>query len=392
MSDVIKDYTILSDVNPYSDANYTQPTGSINGRIFSGRFVSTTTGNSVYLLNAAPSRIGGEYICTVKIGEFTGDSSASRGQAIMATNGDGYFTLVRSFDLRVYKTTAGAGVTTLTQIGSTIPLTAVDGDDFLFAYNPSNGAMRCLQNGVSRFTATDSTHAAVDFRLGVLSRAALGRIRSFTASGISVFTVTSINGGSPITSSQSAVAAITTGFTGLPTTITTNATGVTCGTITGTTNAPAWVQPIRTDGAIFPKSGTVVTYTFTNGSETASGTQTIIKDANQTKVVVASPINDDITCLFGAIFAATGRSAANDDEVYHTVPAGMSDLVINPDGTMSVTNAGTFPCWIWTAATGINYYYWVTITESGVVIGGGLTSSGLTVSGLTIAGLTSSGL
>lgn len=206
------------------------------------------------------------------------------------------------------------------------------------------------------------------------------------------YLVTSINGGNPITSSQSAVAAITTGFTGLPTTITTNATGVTCGTISGTTNAPTWVQTVRTDGAVFPKSGTVVTYTFTNGAETANGDQTINKDADQTAVIVASPINDDITCLFGAIFAATGRTAANGDEVYHTVPAGMSDLVVNPDGTMEVTNAGTFTCWVWTIATGVNYYYSVTITENGVVIGGGLTSSGLTVSGLTIAGLTSSGL
>lgn len=387
MADVIEDYTILADVNPYTDADFTQPTGSINGKIVSGRFVATTTGNSIYLLNTAPSLISGEYICTVKIGEFTSDASASRGQAIMGTNGDGYFTLIRSTDLRVYKTTAGGGVTTLTQIGSTISLTVVDTDDFLFAYNPSTGAMRCLQNGVSRFTATDSTHAAASFRLGVLSRTVLGRIRTFTASGIAVFAVTSINGGTPITSSQSAVAAVTTGFTGLPTTITTNATGVTCGTISGTTNAPTWVQTVRTDGAVFPKSGTVVTYTFTNGAETANGDQTINKDADQTAVIVSSPINDDTTCLFGAIFATTGRSAANGDEVYHTVPVGMSDLVVNPDGTMEVTNAGTFTCWVWTIATGVNYYYSVTITENGVVIGVGLTSAGLTVSGLTSSGL-----
>lgn len=54
---------------------------------------------------------------------------------------------------------------------------------------------------------------------------------------------------------------------------------------------------------------------------------------------------------------------------------------------MEVTNAGTFDCWVWTIATGVNYYYSVTITENGVIIGGGLTSAGLTVSGLTSPGL-----
>ena len=392
MADVLLDFTPLSDVNPYVNASWIKPTGSIDGKIVSGRFVSSNVTNAIYLYDGTPTPIANEITVNVVIGEFTGDASASRGSAIMASNGDGYFILIRSTDLRVYKTTAGGGANTLTQIGSTATITAVDSDDFLFGYNTSTGAIRVLQNGVSRFTATDTTHIAAALKLGVCSRSAVGRVRSVTAHGITVYSVTSINGGSPITSSQSAVAAITTGFTGLPTTITTNATGVTCGTISGTTNAPTWVQPVRTDGAVFPKSGTVVTYTFTNGAETASGNQTINKDADQTAVIVASPINDDITCLFGAIFAATGRTAANGDEVYHTVPAGMSDLVINPDGTMEVTNAGTFDCWVWTIATGVNYYYSVTITENGVVIGGGLTSYGLTVSGLTIAGLTSSGL
>ena len=206
-------------------------------------------------------------------------------------------------------------------------------------------------------------------------------------------TVTSINGGNPFTASQTTSSAVTTGFTGLPSSITSNVTGLTFSGIGGTTNSPTFTKSVRTDGAVYPKDGVTATVTFTNGAESASTTISCNKNADETEVVVASPINDDITCLFGAIFAATGRSAANDDEVYHTVPAGMSDLVINPDGTMEVTNAGTFDCWVWTLATGVNYYYSVTITESGgVVINGGLTSSGLTSIGLTRVGLTSSGL
>lgn len=300
----------------------------------------------------------------------------------------GFSLIVKNTSTTLRKEVAGAAGTTIATLSTTNTANATFSMDF----NDSTGAITVKKDGATVLTGTYTDTPTLKLGLQSFRSGNAQSYNSVTIDYTPAQTITSINGGSPITSSQSAVAAITTGFTGLPTTITTNATGVTCGTISGTTNAPTWVQTVRTDGAVFPKSGTVVTYTFTNGAETASGNQTINKDADQTAVIVASPINDDITCLFGAIFAATGRTAANGDEVYHTVPAGMSDLVVNPDGTMEVTNEGTFDCWVWTAATGVNYYYSVTITENGVVIGGGLTSSGLTSSGLTIAGLTSSGL
>lgn len=309
--------------------------------------------------------------------------SSEWGLCFLNNSRTGFSCLITNTTIKLRKEVAGSGGAQISAFSVANTANAT----FILEFDDTTGAINVKKNGTSVLTGTYTD--TPNLYAGIQSYSSLGTqsFSTFQLDYTPAQTVTSINGGSPITSSQSSVAAVTTGFTGLPTTITTNATGVTCGTISGTTNAPTWVQTVRTDGAVFPKSGTVVTYTFTNGAETANGDQTINKDADQTAVIVSSPINDDTTCLFGAIFATTGRSAANGDEVYHTVPVGMSDLVVNPDGTMEVTNAGTFTCWVWTIATGVNYYYSVTITENGVVIGVGLTSAGLTVSGLTSSGL-----
>lgn len=377
MSSVNIDFTVLSNVNPYVPPTDWLSVGQVQARILAGAFVSTAVSNAVYIYDRAPT---GLLTSSVVLGSIGSDSL---GIAFCSSAGTGYQLLLRSYDARLFKVVAGV---LGSQVGSTYSGTFALNDVVLGTLDTGTGGFVFSKNGTQFTTFTDTTYST-GLRAGIHSRSTTAPIKSVTVSDYLLQSVTSINGGSPITSSQSAVAADTTGFTGLPTTITTNATGVTCGTISGTTNAPTWVQPVRTDGAVFPKSGTVVTYTFTNGAETANGNQTINKDADQTAVIVASPINDDTTCLFGAIFAAMGRSAASGDEVYHTVPVGMSDLVVNPDGTMEVTNAGTFTCWVWTIATGVNYYYSVTITENGVVIGVGLTSAGLTVSGLTSSGL-----
>lgn len=207
-------------------------------------------------------------------------------------------------------------------------------------------------------------------------------------------TVTSINGGSPIPAGKTGVASVTTGFTGLPTTITTNASGVTCSSIGGTTNAPTFTLSDRVDGGLYPKSGTSVNFTFTNGSETAVGAQTVVKKATETVVLISSPLFVANT-LAQAILTQAGLTVATGYQFYHTT---YSDLVIGSDTDFTVTDAGSFDLWLYVNAgadAGKNYYFAVTIAESGDVVvtgGGGLTSTGLTSSGLTLPGLTSSGL
>ena len=179
--------------------------------------------------------------------------------------------------------------------------------------------------------------------------------------------VTSINSGSPITAGQVGVASVSTGFTGLPVTITTNASGVTCSGIGGTTNAATFNVSDRVDGGLYPKSGTSVNFTFTNGAEADSIATTVVKKATETLVAISLPLFA-VNTLAQAILAQTGRTVATGDEFYHTI---YSDLVITADTDFSVTNAGSFELWLYVNAggdAGKNYHYVVTITESGAVI------------------------
>lgn len=205
-------------------------------------------------------------------------------------------------------------------------------------------------------------------------------------------TIDSINGGGAITAGQTGIAATSSGFSGLPNTITTNASGVTCSNIGGTTNAPTFTISDRVDGGFYPKSGTSVSFTFTRSTEIASASQTIVKKSTETAVVISSPFLS-LNTIGNALLLQAGRTIVTGDEFYHTT---YSDLVITQDSDFTVTDAGSFDLWLYVSSgvdAGKNYYYRVTITESGsVVIAGSLTSSGLTSVGLTSAGLTSAGL
>jgi len=257
-----------------------------------------------------------------------------------------------------------------------------------------NGA-QVIQQTISTFNT--ATKVGMLARSGALTTVITAANVTYTDPAI----ITSINGGSPIPAGKTGVTSVATGFTGLPTTITTNASGVTCSNIGGSTNAATFDMSDRVDGGLYPKSGTSVNFTFVNGGESAVGTQTIVKKATETAVIIASPLFTANT-LAQSILDQTGRTIADGDEFYHTalvkaVPDGnASDLVISANTDFEVTDAGSFDLWLYVsigADAGKNYYYAVTITESGdVVIAGGLTTRGLTVSGLTIAWLASSGL
>ena len=213
---------------------------------------------------------------------------------------------------------------------------------------------------------------------------------------ISLITIDSINGGSPITAGQTGIAIIASGFTAKPTAVTaTYAAGAKSIAATidsgGTaTNFNISIQD-RIEAEDWPLNGDTLTFTFTYLSESASGTQTLVKKADEVVLTVSGGITSD---------PATWTYWLNDDGF--TVEGGehvydpYGDLVLTADGGGSATNAGTFTSWFrpatGTGAGNVYAYTWV-ITEAGISpAGSGLTSSGLTVSGLTIAGLTSAGL
>jgi hypothetical protein len=157
----------------------------------------------------------------------------------------------------------------------------------------------------------------------------------------------------------------------LPTSITTSV-GVTCSNIGGTTNAPTFDINYPTNGSIYPKSGTSVLFTFTRGTEISSASQVVTKRADETEIILSSPVTDNTTYVAGAILAQTGRTLATNDVVDYIVPPGMPDLVMAADSGITVTNAGTFEMRVYINAgvdAGKNYFYTVTVAAGGAVIG-----------------------
>ena len=382
MATIVLNFAGVPNTNPYPiQAGFTD-VGAANVQVFANEWAgNNSSANSLWKCSTLPNV--DQFSLYITSGTT---SAAARGFAFFNSSGNGFMFIARNTDVRVF---ALASYALSASALATYGITLATNDVIRCDVTQSTGTYVVKQNGTTCGTFINTTYTSGLYG-GILSRT--GGIKDFTLEYTPPYAVTSINGGSPFTASQTSGTASLTGFTGVVTGIACDLTGLSFSGIGGTATDPTFTKSVPVDGAVYPKRGSTATLTFSKGAETANGTILINKDTDQTAVIVASPINDDTTCLFGAIFAATGRSAANGDEVYHTVPVGMSDLVVNPDGTMEVTNAGTFACWVWTIATGVNYYYSVTITENGVVIGGGLTSSGLTVSGLTIAGLTSSGL
>lgn len=179
-----------------------------------------------------------------------------------------------------------------------------------------------------------------------------------------LYLITSINSGSPITANQTTVASVTTGFTGLPVTITCNLAGITCSLISGTTNAPTFVKSQRVNGSPWPAFGTTATFTYVNGSESASGTQVIQKEAGDVVYTFSGVITDDPASI-GYWLTQDGFTVEGGEHSY--TPYG--DLVLTADGGGSATNAGTFTSWFrpstGTGAGNVYYYEWV-VTEAGI--------------------------
>lgn len=367
MTTVVLSFAGVPNTNPYPvQAGFTDrgaATAAVSSNEWTG---NNSSANTLWECNTNPS------VDSYSVYITSGAAGANaRGFAFFNSSGNGFMFIARSTDIRVFAlATYALSGTALATYGITLSTNDVIRCDI----TQSTGTYVVKQNGTTRGTFINTTYTS-GLVSGILSRA--GNIKDFTLEYTPAYSVTSINGGSPFTASQTASSAVTTGFTGLPTSITSNVTGLTFSNIGGTTNAPTFNKSVRTDGAVYPKDGVTATVTFTKGSETASITIACNKDADETEVIVASPINDDVTTLFGAIFAATGRSAASGDEVYHKIPSAMLtngvDTIspadaISPNGEMQFYNAGTFTCWVWTNATGVNYYYSVTITESGEVV------------------------
>jgi len=315
--------------------------------------------------------------------------SVSIGAAIVDINGNGYMAINTgtASSLRLFLVVASqlSGSALVT-----VNLPMVTGQRIMLrrTISPSNN-YEILVDGVSQ--GSYNAPATYDPKYGAcVSR--YGSVRQVDLYYTPNQTVTSINGGNPITANQTTVSSVTTGFTGLPTSITCDLAGITCSSIGGTTNAPTFVKSQRVNGQPWPLNGATATFTYVNGSESASGTQVIQKEAGDVVYTFSGVINDDPASI-GYWLTQDGFTVEGGEHSY--TPYG--DLVLTADGGGTVTDAGTFTSWFRPAAgtgAGNVYYYEFTINDGGITpsSSGGLTSAGLTSSGLTRVGLTSSGL
>lgn len=181
----------------------------------------------------------------------------------------------------------------------------------------------------------------------------------------STATITSINGGSPITRGQTNIPIVTAGFTGTPV-FTANIAGITFGATSGSNNS--WTVSVSdfADSVLYPSLPVAITVTGTDGPKYSTLASNVTKLAAETKLVLSSPVYSSATYL-GSVFAANAHTPVTNDEVYWQVISGLSGLVINADTGLSFATNGVLDCWHRVAADSKVYYYHVTIS-SGVIV------------------------
>jgi hypothetical protein len=368
-----------SDLNPYvPPTGFAYPTGSVNGRIFGGAYCSTSASTAAVIYQTEPASLSSADIVLHSVG------SDAQGLCWMDTNGDGYFLLVRNFDLRVGRATAtNTGLTILS--GGTYTGTMVIGDRIRWYVNKATGQMQIYQGANLRLTVTDTTHTAKNLRLGWFSRGN-ARVTSFTLYDIALPpAITSINSGNPIRVGAPSVTAAHTDFTGAITSITTNRTGLTASVISGDADSTTFSISDWDDGEQYPELDSTVTFTFSRSGESAAADQTVTYPADWEKVTFTDPINDDPR-LFGEIFTDAGFTTLNAVLYYDT--STIDGLVINSDTSGDpLDEGGTFGAWLRPVSgtgAGEMFYFELTIAEDG----GAVTASIDSVGTIRIGGTT----
>lgn len=280
--------------------------------------------------------------------------------------------------------------------------TSVNNVPYKLTYKPSTGELKAYADNVLIMTRIDTTYTGPNI-YGLLYSSGYNSWNetvSYTAYNVNVYTVESINNGSPVYSGQNNIQMVTTGFTGLPTSITctySNGTkSIPVTNIAGATNNPTFTLGDRVDGADCPLDGTVLTFTVTNGMEVANITAVYTKQVGENAILFASPITDDSSYL--TYHLANAGLTANAGTFYYKTPSGMSDLVIGVDGSISSTNEGTIEGWfipLTGTSLGTSQKLNLEVKDSGIVRYGSVngintsrfpTATGITVGGIAVTG------
>lgn len=169
---------------------------------------------------------------------------------------------------KIYRLTGNSLAGTKTQIATIASSPPAPGKVLLIKYNISTGLVSAYYDGALVTSATDTTYIAETFKggfavAGFNSQVGVG---SATAYNVIHYAVTSINGGSPFTASQTSSSAETTGFTGggvmSSITATWGAYSLPITNIGGTLDDPTFDKGVRVDGQVYPKNGETLNFTF----------------------------------------------------------------------------------------------------------------------------------
>jgi len=291
-------------------------------------------------------------------------SGCEWGFCFVNSSGTGFSLIVKNSSTTLRKEVAGSGGATIATLSTTNTANA----DFDLLFNDSTGAITVQKNGSSVLTGTYTD--TPNLKAGIQSYSS-GVAQSYASVSVEYSPaqlITSINGGNQITAGQTIIPIEASGFTAKPTGVTaTYAAGAKSISATiGSGTATSFNISIqdRVEGEDWPLNGDTITFTFTYGSESASGTQTLAKKATETVLTFSGAITSDPATLTYWL-TQDGFTVEGGELVYD--PYG--DLILIADGGGSATDAGTFTSWFRPATgTGVGNVYeyqWI-ITEDGI--------------------------
>jgi hypothetical protein len=336
----------LTEANPYvigsapdNLTGYTQPTGSDSMRVgtFNGQ-------KSIYLSGSTESMWLDDTILTgatvysrVTLPAIVGGASA--GAVLADINGTGHEVIFGASlnNFRVFATLNGKLTGSALSGGTYSVPPAANG---VVELSHAGTTLTVKQNGVTLGSVTGITRPT-DVRAGMSSRG--GQLVALESEYAAAQSITSINGGSPITVGQTGVVIEHTGFTGAATAVTTNRAGVTATITAGDASSTTVSVSGWAEGVEYPVVDNTVTFTVSRVGESASGNQTLTKPANYDKVTFASAIIDDEN-LIGFHLNVAGHTVEGGSFYYRNDQ--VATLTVLPDTDWTADPAGgTFESW-----------------------------------------------
>jgi len=394
MTNITLDISALPAQNPAINLpqNWIYTSGSGAGRINDGvGFYPTSGAPSGWSYSGVLVPDGSNEVSFSQVVAGTSLNSYNTGVTLSCSAGI-YYLEKQPYSTKIYRISGVSINDTKTQLASVSSSPPEVGKTLLLSYNVVTGQLKGYYEGVLAVSATDALYSGETFRGGFVADGYNNfvGISSATAYNVALTTITSINGSNPITAGQTGIAVIADGFTAKPTAVTatyeSGAKSILATIGAGTaTNFVINIQD-RVDGEDWPLNNSVVTFTFTYGSETASLNKNIVKKAAEVVYTFGGAVTNDPQSIAYHL-TQDGFTAEGGEHVY--LPYG--DLVLTAEGGWTVTNAGTFTSWFRPAAgtgAGNVYEYQWQVTEAGI---SPISSKAITAKALSCAGLSASG-